>query len=77
MQILTGLFYRLPMPAQPLKAVAVMVIAQKAGGHKITAEILFGGGLAIGITMLILSLTGLLDWLGKIVPKIVVRGIQF
>ena len=77
MQILTGLYYRLPMPAQPLKAVAVMVIAQKAGGHKITPEILFGGGLAIGITMLILSLTGLLDWLGKIVPKIVVRGIQF
>ncbi len=77
MQILTGLFYRLPMPAQPLKAVAVMVIAQKAGGQKITPEILFGGGLAIGITMLILSLTGLVDWLGKIVPKIVVRGVQF
>src|SRR5205807_7060474 len=44
MQILTALFYRMPMPAQPLKAVAVMVIAQKTG-QKISPEILYGGGL--------------------------------
>src|ERR1041384_3590677 len=72
MQILTGLFYRLPMPAQPLKAVAVIVISQKVGG-----EIIYGGGLAIGLIMLLLSLTGLVDWLGRIIPKVVVRGIQF
>ena len=48
MQILTALFYRMPMPAQPLKAVAVVVIAQKAG-QKITSDILYGGGLAIDL----------------------------
>ncbi|MDB6028157.1 MAG: transporter [Verrucomicrobiales bacterium] len=76
MQVLTGLFYRMPMPAQPLKAVAVMVIAQKAG-QQITPEILYGGGLAIGICMLLLTVTGLVDWLGKVIPKAVVRGVQF
>src|SRR5260370_3976891 len=59
------------MPAQPLKAMAVLVIAGKAG-----ASLLYGGGLAIGITMLVLTVTGLMDWLAVAVPKSVVRGIQ-
>jgi hypothetical protein len=76
MQILSGLTYRLPMPVQPLKAVAVIVIAQSAA-QKVTPDILYGGGLAIGLTMLFLTITGLVNWLGKIIPKTVVRGIQF
>ena len=72
MQILTGLFYGMPMPAQPLKAMAVLVIAQQVSGN-----VLYGGGLAIGIVMLILSATGLIDLVAKAVPKVVVRGIQF
>ena len=71
MQLLTGLTYGLPMPAQPLKAMAVLVIAGKA-----SASMLYGGGLAIGITMLVLTVTGLMDWLAVAVPKSVVRGIQ-
>lgn len=72
MQILTGLAYRMPMPVQPLKAMAAIVIAQQA-----SAATLYGGGLAIGIVMLLLVITGLLDWLARVVPKCVVRGIQF
>jgi len=71
MQVLTGLLYGLPMPAQPLKAVAVLVIA---GG--VTPEVLYGGGLAIGLAMLLLTLTGLVGWLDRRIPKAVVRGIQ-
>src|SRR5690242_8843589 len=71
MQLLTGLVYGLPMPAQPLKAMAVLVIAGKA-----SASLLYGGGLAIGIIMLALTVTGLMDWLAVAVPKSVVRGIQ-
>src|ERR1700675_719369 len=33
MQLLTGLVYGLPMPAQPLKAMAVLVIAGKASAN--------------------------------------------
>ncbi len=72
MQILSGLVYGLPMPVQPLKAMAAIVIAQKLSGN-----VLFGGGLAIGVIMFLLTVTGLIDWLGRVVPKTVIRGIQF
>jgi len=72
MQILTGVVYRMPMPVQPLKAVAVLVITQK-----VAPNIIYGAGLAIGVVMLVLALTGLLQWLARVVPKCVVRGIQF
>ncbi len=72
MQALTGLIYGLPMPVQPLKAMAVIVITQK-----LSANVLYGGGLAIGIAMLILAVTGFMDLIARVVPKSVVRGIQF
>jgi xanthine/uracil/vitamin C permease (AzgA family) len=72
MQVFTGLRYGIPMPVQPLKAMAALVIAQKLSGG-----VLFGGGLAIGVIMLVLTVTGLIEWLARIVPKTVVRGIQF
>jgi len=72
LQVATGLFYGLPMPMQPLKAMAVIVITQKLSG-----EILFGGGLAIGIIMLALTITGALGALAKFIPRCVVRGLQF
>ncbi len=72
MQVFSGLWYGMPMPVQPLKAFAALVIAQKIPGR-----VIYGGGLAIGILMLLLSVTGLIDALARLVPKPVVRGIQF
>jgi hypothetical protein len=72
LQVLTGLLYGIPMPVQPLKAVAALVIAQKIAG-----PVIFGAGLSIGIVMLVLTTTGLLGRLASIIPKSVVRGIQF
>jgi hypothetical protein len=72
MQLITALVYRLPMPVQPLKAVALIVITQKVSG-----AVIFGGGLAIGLTMLILTVTGLLAYMNRVIPKTVIRGIQF
>ena len=72
MQLLTGFVYRIPMPVQPLKAMAAIVIAQNLPGN-----ILYGGGLAIGITMMLLTVTGLIDWLVRVIPKSVIRGVQF
>jgi hypothetical protein len=39
MQLLTGFVYGMPMPAQPLKAMAVLVITRKVSGN-----VLYGGG---------------------------------
>ncbi|OON66981.1 putative sulfate/molybdate transporter [Hymenobacter sp. CRA2] len=72
MQVFSGLWYGLPMPVQPLKAFAALVIAQKLPGR-----VIYGGGLAIGVSMLVLTATGLIDALARLVPKPVVRGIQF
>jgi xanthine/uracil/vitamin C permease (AzgA family) len=71
LQIATGLLYGIPMPVQPLKAMAAIMLAQR-----LSPGTLAGGGLVIGAVMLALSVTGLLDWLARVVPKQVVRGIQ-
>ncbi len=71
LQILNGLLYGLPMPVQPLKMMAVLVIAQRIPG-----ETLHGAGLAIGAAVLLLSLSGLLEGLVRIIPRCVVRGVQ-
>ena|SRR6266404_708073 len=71
LQIATGILYGIPMPVQPLKAMATIMLAQR-----LPPGILAGGGLVIGVAMLVLTVTGLLDWLAGVVPKEVVRGIQ-
>ncbi len=71
MQVFTALVYGMPMAVQPLKAVAVIVITQH-----IAPELLYGGGLAIGVAMLVLTLSGGIDWLARVVPRAVVRGLQ-
>jgi MFS superfamily sulfate permease-like transporter len=71
LQLGTALVYRMPMPVQPLKAVAAIVIA-----GQVPAAVVRGGGLAIGAIMLVLSATGLVGWLARVIPKPVVRGVQ-
>jgi hypothetical protein len=71
MQFFTAFTYRMPIPVQPLKAVAVIVITQH-----LAPEILYGGGLAIGIAMLALTISGGIEWLARVVPRAVVRGLQ-
>lgn len=71
MQIVTGLFYGLPMPVQPLKAMAAIMLTRH-----LSAGTLTGGGLVVGAVMLVLSLSGLLTVVARLVPRAVVRGIQ-
>lgn len=73
LQVLTALRYGLPMPVQPLKAMAAIMISLGPAG---TPELLFGGGLVVGVTMLLLALTGAVDKLHGAIPAGVVRGIQ-
>lgn len=71
LQIASGLLYGLPMPMQPLKAMAVIIIT-----HQVAPEVIFGGGLAIGVIMLVLAVSGMLDLLARLIPKSAVRGVQ-
>ncbi len=71
LQILSGVAYRLPMPVQPLKAMAAIAIA-----GKLAPTLLAAGGLVVGLVMLVLANSGALAWIARTVPKAVVRGIQ-
>lgn len=70
--ILTGIVFGIPLPVQPMKAIAAAAIAS----HATQAETLAAGAL-VGAAVGILSVTGLLRWLAVSVPVPVVKGIQF
>ena len=72
LQLLTGLLYGIPMPVQPLKAIAAILITTGA-----RADLMYGAGLVLGAVMLILSLSGGTAKIAAWMPQCVVRGIQF
>lgn len=69
--IVTGLVYRLPMPIEPMKVLAVMAIAQAWSPEQVYAS-----GFAMGMTWLILGFSGAIAWLASRIPQSVIRGIQ-
>ncbi len=69
--IITGLYYRLPVPIEPMKAIGAIVIAEGLCAGEIVAS-----GLVVGVLFLILGLVGGMTWLGDRIPKSVIRGVQ-
>ena len=69
--VLTGLTFSVPMPVQPMKAIAAAAIAQHLHPMQVA-----GGGFLVGATVLVLGSTGLIDLFNRLCPKAVVRGIQ-
>lgn len=69
--ILTGLAYRLPMPIEPMKVLAVVAIAEAW-----SPSMVYASAFAMGIFWLIMAGTGFMGWVEKITPRSVVRGIQ-
>jgi hypothetical protein len=61
----------LPVPVQPLKAFGAIAIAHGFGADDIAA-----GALLMGLLFLILGASGLLDWVAKVFPHPIIRGIQ-
>jgi len=73
--ILTGLYYRLPIPLEPMKAIAVVVIAAGATGGISAGEIAIAG-LVLGAIFLVLGYGRFFEIIERYVPQSVVRGIQ-
>jgi len=69
--IVTGLVYKLPMPLQPMKVLAVFAIAQEW-----SPSMIYASGFAMGVIWLIFGATNLVGWIAKVTPRSVVRGIQ-
>ncbi|MFA4916424.1 MAG: putative sulfate/molybdate transporter [Syntrophales bacterium] len=70
-KIVAGLYYKTPIPIQPMKAIGAAAIA---GG--VTPSMLFGAGLTTGLFWLIMGTTGMVKTVTKLASKSVVRGIM-
>jgi SulP family sulfate permease len=71
--LITGYYYRLPVPVQPLKAVGAIAIAYPA---MITAPVISASGIIFGALLMLFALTGMVDKLARLFTQPVVRGIQ-
>jgi SulP family sulfate permease len=71
--LMTGFYFRLPIPVQPLKAVGAIAIAYP---NQITESVIGASGILFGLILLVLSLSGTLDRVARLFTQPVVRGIQ-
>ena len=72
-KIFVGLYFRTPIPIQPMKAIGGMAISH-AG--TITPGMIWGSGIFTGLFWLLMGMTGAITWIEKITTKPVVRGIM-
>ena len=69
--IAAGWYFGLPMPVQPLKALAAIAIARE-----LAPDVIAAGALLMSLSLVFLAVTGLIDRLYAIVPTPVIRGVQ-
>lgn len=67
----SGLYYKTPIPVQPMKAIGGAAITSAA----VTPGMVWGAGIFTGLFRVILGLTGKLSVISKIATKPVIRGI--
>lgn len=71
MNIISGMVFRIPMPVQPMKAIAAVAIAEGMRESQILVA-----GIITAAAILVLGMTGLINWLNSAIPRSVVRGLQ-
>jgi hypothetical protein len=69
--IFIGIFFGIPLPVQPMKAVAAVAITRNFSISETMAA-----GLFVGACIFIFSVTGVLRWWASVIPIPVVKGIQ-
>ncbi len=69
--VASGLAFGQPIAVQPMKAIAAVAIAETLSPGAIAAA-----GIATGLALLALALTGFIEAVDRLVPRPVVRGIQ-
>lgn len=69
--VFTGIFFRVPMPVQPLKSIVVGAVALGASAAEVRLA-----GLGIGLFCLSLALVPV-DRFEKFIPRHLIQGIQF
>jgi MFS superfamily sulfate permease-like transporter len=73
--IAVGLYYKTPVPVQPMKAIGAVAATQAAQTALVTPQAVFAGGLATGLFWLVLGATGMAQKLSRLVPRPIAIGI--
>jgi SulP family sulfate permease len=71
--ILSGIYFKLPIPVQPLKVVSAIAIAFP---EKITLPVMAAAGVIFGLILLVLAFSRLIDLIARLFTKPIIRGIQ-
>ncbi len=74
-KIASGLFYRTPFPVQPMKASGAIATTQAAQTLTITPDMVYGAGLATGLTWFLLGVTGMTRRVVSLIGRPVAQGI--
>jgi predicted benzoate:H+ symporter BenE len=69
--IATGLFYSLPLPVQPMKAISAVIVTGGLRPGEVAAA-----GIMIGTVLLVLGITGWIARLARAIPQSVSAGLQ-
>ncbi|MFQ6370637.1 putative sulfate/molybdate transporter [Shewanella sp. YIC-542] len=67
-----AVFYRRPIPVQPMKVISALVIAQG-----LTPGIMQASAMLMGAILLLLAVSGAITWLSKQISQAISVGIQF
>jgi MFS superfamily sulfate permease-like transporter len=67
----TGLFYGLPMPVQPMKAVSAVILTDGLRPGEVAAA-----GMMLGVVLLVLGTTGAIGRFARLIPQSVSAGLQ-
>jgi SulP family sulfate permease len=71
LSLLSGLWFRIPFPVQPLKALTALAVAQQ-----LDPDVIHAAGLLIGLTLILLTVTGLADRVARAFTRPVIRSLQ-
>ena len=69
--ILTGVYFGITTPVEPMKVIGAYAIATAMDPHQIMAS-----GILMGASLLFIGATGAITLIGKYIPKATVRGVQ-
>eukprot|EP00980_Cylindrotheca_fusiformis_P023474 scaffold10507_cov128-Cylindrotheca_fusiformis.AAC.7 len=70
--ILSGAFWDIPMPLQPMKSIAALAIASELNRHEVTAA-----GIGMGICFILFgTFKGAIELLHRCIPQSVIGGLQ-
>ena len=69
--ILTGVFYRLPIPIEPMKVIAAAAIAQQW-----SPSMVYAAGFSMACIWLLFAISDIASRVAKMTPAAVVRGVQ-